>query len=34
MDKTKGHYVNNASRKIDINKERNYKKETKQKFWS
>lgn len=34
MDKTKGHYANNASRMIDINKERNYKKETKQKFWS
>lgn len=34
MDKTKGHYANNASRMIDINKERNYKKGTKQEFWS
>ena len=34
MDKTKGHCANNASRMIDINKERNYKKRTKQEFWS
>lgn len=34
MDKTKGHYANNASGMIDINKEKNYKKGTKQEFWS